>query len=218
MSVDEFLKNAGGAAELIAALTGFLCWKKIKGTYWQWFPVYLLVVAVAESLSLYCTQWRPFLQATVFPFFIVPLEFIFFTWLFSRQFTAGSSGKYLCWIGLAVYGLAFTADQIYFADRSYWFYSFSYSVGNIILLVLIITYLVRFSKGNEVIRFKVTLMFWVCLGLIFFYLGSFPFFGFINTLYRDHIDIFYPYMRITFTLNILMYLLFTTGFLCAQTK
>jgi hypothetical protein len=62
------------------------------------------------------------------------------------------------------------------------------------------------------------MMFWVCLGLMLFYIGTIPFFAFRKVLYVEHRDFFYVYWYIQFGLNYLMYLLFILSFVWGRPK
>ncbi len=57
------------------------------------------------------------------------------------------------------------------------------------------------------------MLFWVSLGLLLYYLGTFPYYGLRNTFVKDFHDVFVTYTYIEYFLNSLMYLMFTISFI-----
>jgi hypothetical protein len=108
--------------------------------------------------------------------------------------------------------------MVYVSKEKWWFSSFSYTIGNIILLGLILSCLYKIIKSDDILQFRASMMFWVCLGLLFFYLGSLPFFGLWNYLNNNHPAIFDNYWYIQMALNYLMYFTFSLGFIWHKPK
>jgi hypothetical protein len=61
-------------------------------------------------------------------------------------------------------------------------------------------------------------MFWTALGLIIFYLGTFPLYALRNTLVKHYLSVFTGYYYVSFVLNYCMYILFSIGFICHKPK
>jgi hypothetical protein len=215
--ITGYLKLGIYIAEWLAALIGFWQWKHLNPPYWRWFPVYLLLIAIAETMNHHFGANSPWMTSILFPYFIIPLEFIFFGWLFSRQ---PGQLRYSLLYGffLLLYLLSLAAEPVFFSGESYWFQSFSYCVGNLLLLILIIRYLIYFVLSKELLHYKRNSMFWICTGLFIFYLGSFPFFGLGNTLYKDDMKMAYEMYIGVCIFCIIMYLLFAVSFLCHRKK
>lgn len=207
--------------ELLACITGFLYWNKIQRTYWKWFPVYLAIIVVTELAGKYLLYdlSRPDLNGNLYLYFGIPLQFLFFFWLFG-QYYSRSGMKRLPLVGACCYVLCWILDIIYFNETSttWWFRSFSYTVGNVILLLLIIGFFSRIIRSDEILQIKSNLMFWVCVGLLTFYLGTLPFFGLYNTLNEKHPHIFDVYWYIQIGLDYLMYLFFMAGFIWGKPR
>lgn len=205
--------------ELFAFITGLSYWKKIKHSYWKWFVIYLGFIVVLEITAKYIgyVLENIKLNGDLYYFFGLPVQFFFFYWLFYKWFE-NRSEKVWPIIGAAVYVLAWLADFFFLRGIRLWFSSFSYTVGNIVLLVLIILFFLKFINSNEILGYKFSMMFWVCIGLILFYLGTFPFYALRNTLYLHYKNIFYPYWDTNFVLNYLMYIFFTLTFIWGKPK
>lgn len=205
--------------EALACITGFIYWKKIRNTYWKWFPVYLGIILLTEitgEIAGYRLQWFQF-NRNLYTFFCIPFQFLFFYWLLWKYFER-SSYKYWALAGAGAYLLSFFINIFFLAGMRFAFFSFSYMMGNLVLLVLIILFFRIFTKGNKILEYRSTNMFWVCLGLLIFYLLSLPLYGLWNTLAVKHPKLFDNYWIITMILNYLMYLLFTLSFVWGKPK
>jgi hypothetical protein len=199
--------------ELASFITGLLQWKKTRHTVWKWFIVYLGFI-VAGELTCNILSYTEYVNKvnTIFNFIIIPVEFIFFYWLYYQH--AGSTKNKSLVIGCCVlYLLSFAADQYFFQGKQFLFDSFSYCIGNLLLLVTILSFFMQFSKGNEILHFRSSLIFWVSLGNLVFYLGTLPYFGLIHLLYDKHRLIFNYYTYLMFAFDWVMYLLFIIGFI-----
>lgn len=214
-----YIRWAHNAFELMACITGLVYWRKLRGTYWQWFPIFLALIFAMEMCGKFLrdvlgnVEWNFIL----FRYISIPLQFLFYCWLFGRYFN-GSPVRNVPLVAAAVYALSLLADIFLVQQGRFWFFSFSYTVGNLVLLVLIFTYFIRLVRDEEALQFKTSLMFWVCLGLLLFYLGTMPFYGLHNTLRTKYPAIFMVYWYIQIALSALMYTSFTLGFIWSRQK
>lgn len=205
--------------ELLACVTGFIYWRKFRNTYWKFFPFYLALILLLELTAEYIGyidgNWK--LNANLYYFFGIPFQFIFFCWFFHKWFKQTKEKKWPL-IGVFVYLLAFFAEILLLNQMEFWFSSLSYLTGNIILLVLIITFFLSLIKSEEILNYKSNMMFWVCTGLLVFYLGALPFYGLWNTLAKNYYRLFNTYWIIQMGLNYLMYIFFTIAFIWGKPK
>ncbi|MFN8306243.1 MAG: hypothetical protein U0T79_05680 [Ferruginibacter sp.] len=205
--------------EALACITGFVYWKRISGTYWKWFPVYLGLICITEitgEIAGYRLQLYQF-NRNLYTFFCIPLQFLFFCWLFWKYFGKHSSRNWAL-AGAALYALSFLINVLFLSNFRFVFFSFSYMMGNLVLLVLTILFFNAFIRGNEILRYRSSNMFWVCLGLLGFYLLSLPLYGLWNTLAVKYPRLFDNYWIITMIMNCLMYFLFTLSFVWGKPK
>jgi len=204
--------------ELAAAITGFVYWKKIRHTYWKWFPIYLLAITLFECLGVYLSYGLNNYDANgmLYSYLVLPLEFLFFTWLFARYFESPKERQWAI-AGAILYVLSWIVEMIFLRKKDTWFMSFSFTVGNIVLLILIIIFFIRLVNSEKILHFRKTMMFWVALGVLIFPL-TFPFFALRNTLYSDYPELFYIAWYISTGLMYLMYLLFIAAFIWAKPK
>jgi hypothetical protein len=207
------------ALEITACVTGFLNWKKIRSSYWKFFPVYLAIIIIAEFIGKYL-KYMGLARANLglYNYFVIPLEMLFFTWLFHKAFTQ-TIFRRLPTAAACIYIACWLADTFVIPKGSYtWISSFSYTAGNVLLLVLILTALYKLAAGNDIIFIKTNMVFWVCMGLLVFYLFSLPFYGMGNYLYNRYRNIYTSYAHIIYILNYIMYILFTIAFIWGKPK
>jgi hypothetical protein len=229
MGTDDLLKLGLNFVELAACITGFLCWNKIKDTYWKWFPIYLAVLVLVEVTGKILTETlddpanpiNPYkgsnINAALYRYFGIPIQFLFFYWLFWKYFLKQKEYKWPL-IGAAIYVLSWIAEMLFLSKVDAWFMSFSYTIGNIVLLILTILFFIRFVNSEAILKYRQSMMFWVCFGLMAFYLLTFPFFALRNTLWENYRPVFYVYSYISLGLDYLMYIFFTIAFIWGRPK
>lgn len=205
--------------ELAACIIGFINWKKIKDTYWKWFPVYLAIIFTTEIVAEYIGNVLKLTSVTsgIYFFFAIPFQFLFFCWLFSRWYSVKKE-RLLSWLGAIVFIVSWALDYLFIGEKKQIFLSFSYTVGNIVLLILMLQFFISFVNSNKILSYKTEPMFWVSLGLLIFYLMTFPFFGLWNTLVTKYPDFFIKYWLFQMILNCSMYSFFSLAFILGKWK
>lgn len=212
--IQKVLVNVLLITELAACIIGFLQWKKLKQSYWKLFPFYLAFINIAEWTGR-LLKGAP--QIFWFTLIVIPIEFLFFFWLFSKQ-PEFKGKKVLHQLFAGIYLFALLIEKVFMNEAKLWFTSFSYSIGNILLVVLIIRYLLAFINSDAILHYKKSMMFWVSIGLLIFYLGSFPFFALRNTLYANYRELFWIGQISQLALNCIMYLTFCLAFIWGKPK
>ncbi|MBP6589809.1 MAG: hypothetical protein KAX45_03700 [Chitinophagaceae bacterium] len=212
MNIYELLRYVLFAAEGVAALAGILCMKRVSGTYWKWFPVYLRTIFLTEIGAEIHYQFIGDYEvnAAIHFFFSLPLQIFFFIWLFGQVL---NGRKFLVWTAGVVFFLAWLADIFFFRNTYHIFSSFSYTIGNILLLALMVAYFLELIHSPGVVKYRQSMIFWVCLAMLLFYLGTLPFYGLYNMLSRSYPEIFNTYWIVATLLDIFMYLIFAVALL-----
>jgi hypothetical protein len=214
----DVLKVILNTCEAAACITGFIVWRKIKTTHWKWFPFYLAFIVVAELTGKYFTYTHmDELKRIMYDYIVIPSEILFYLFIFYNEFkhTEAARLPFFCAI---IYIICLLIDSFYLAGKYDWFLSFSYTVGVILLVVNILFFLFRLVASKEIIYFRTNFMFWVCIGLLLFYLGSIPFQGILNTLFEKYNKLFMHYVYLFYIFNYLMYLSFVTAFIWGKVK
>ncbi len=209
MQLIDVLKLCLNSFEMLACAAGFANWKKIKGTHYKCIPIYLAFIVAAEFTGKYFTlQEMNSSKIILYDYIVIPTEFLFFLWVFYKEFYPD---KTLPLFSAGIYILCWLLDIFLIADKTFWFLSFSYTVGNIVLVINVLHFFYKLVKSDQILFFKTNIMFWVCCGLLIFYLGTLPFFGLGNTLLKNYKSLYIDYAYTTYVFNCLMYLLFSIG-------
>lgn len=194
----------------LSALGAFFYWNKWKGSFWKWLPFYLLFIALAEwgGYLIRINEWGKWNPA-YYSFIVHPGIFIFLYWLFGQYDRQQGRRNRLTRPFMALLALACLADFQFFHPRGkeFWFHSFSYLAGVVLLLVLLIRFYHFFIFSQRILGFKKDTMFWVSTALLVYYLGTFPFFGLRNSL-QAYDDVFLVYWYLQMALATLLYLSF----------
>jgi hypothetical protein len=214
----DILKAVLNIAEATASIIGFIHWKKIKNTHWKFFPVYLALILVAELVGRWLALQALYsINLSLYNYFVIPLEILFFVGLFYKEINPRQR-----WLPISagcIYIGCWLADMLVIPKGPYiWIGSFSYTVGIVMLLVLIMVSLYKFATSNAIVFIKTNMMFWVCMGLFVFYAFSLPFYGMGNYLYHHHKSVYTGYFNVIYFLNYIMYALFTIAFIWGKPK
>jgi len=214
-----WLKILLNVFELTAFVAGMIYWKKIKHSYWKWFAIYCGVVFFVEMIGKYVgyVLKDPKLNSDIYFFFGIPIQFLFFFWLFYMLFEK-KNDKLIPLLGYVFYVIAWAIELIFLREKRMWFSSFSYLAGNVLLFLLIIICFLRFINSNDVLRYKSSMFFWVGTGMLIFYMGTLPFYGLRNYWYYNYKAVFYPYWDSTYILGSIMYLFFAFAFIWGKPK
>lgn len=202
--------------EGVAAVTSFIYMKKWKHTYWKWFPYYLAFIVVAEFIgNSFGLLNMPEVNFYFYSYFVIPVEFLFFFWLFHQAFK-NTNHRSMPKVAAMIYATCLVLDIIYFRNHIMFYYSLSYTVGNILLLVLILNFFIQLVNSDKVLHFRQNILFWVSVGLLLYYLGSCPYYGLRNVLVYKYRDLNIYYSVFVYILNCLMYLTFAVSFICGK--
>jgi hypothetical protein len=157
---------------------------------------------------------HPNLNTIYYQFFVIPFQIIYYIWLINKNLYTKNRFLY---IGIAIFILSVIVERSSILNlHGYYFNSFSYMVANIIMLANILRYFYQLSKNDRIVFFYKERMFWICLGLLIFWLGALPFFGIFNYLLKNHLPIFIIYFNVILIFNYLMYTCFLVSFLWTE--
>lgn len=214
MVTDDLLRYGLYFTEGIAAVVGTLFLSRIKKAFWKWFVLYLWLIFLTEMSGEYvfAVLHNPQLNAALYTWWAIPLQFIFFSMLFFWHFNRRGD-KWVSAVCAVLYLAAWVADMVWLRHLQFAFTSFSYMTGNIVLLLQIILFFIRFTASNDILQYWQSQMFWVCIGLLVFYLATLPYFGLWNNLRKYQGVFFYHYWRVQMCLAACMYGFFSVSFI-----
>lgn len=195
--------------ETLAAITGLITWKKWEKSYLKWFVIYLCIIVVNETCNRFINI-KTSEGVNIFREIVVPIEMMFLNWFFYKTLTPNN--RMLVLAGIGLYVISWICENTFFAGEGYYFRSLSYTVGNLFVAVYTILFFINFVKTEAFLQFNKLAVFWIVLGMLVFYLGTFPFFGLYNELAKSK-TVWAPAAWTAISLDYCMYILFTIGFL-----
>lgn len=95
-----------------------------------------------------------------------------------------------------------------------WWNGYIQVIGSLFIAYQSMYYYCRVLLSDEVIHLNKTPEFWIATGMIFFYSCNLPYFGALNYLMLNHMELAVQLISVLRVLNIVMYSLFIYAFLC----
>jgi hypothetical protein len=199
--------------EITSAISGWIAWAKWKNTYVKWFTIYLTIISLLSVCYYYFINKHQFANAIVFFKIAVPLEILFLLWFF--YVTNCYKYKSFLIISAVIFILVWIAENFFYPNNTYFLQSRSYTIGTLSILINIVLYFLNLSQSNRIKNFHQLFSFWAVLGMLVFYLGTFPFYGLYNELVKD-LSLYIPIAWVAYSLNYCMYILFSIAFILGK--
>jgi len=204
----KFLSDSFLWVEGAAAIMALLYLKKLKGHYWQFFIYYLVTIFICELIGKWGGDYVSFSKTKYYNYIVIPFQFIFFFWLYAIK---SFNNKKLFWIVALTYVISFILSRLFFKESKVYF-SFSYTLGCLLLMFLVIKEYYNQVNSANILHFNENRMFYINLGVTLFYIGTLPFFTFYSLL-RAYIQIWNIYFDYFLLSGIVMYVLFSISFI-----
>ena len=218
MTSIAILKISLFLAEGIAFLAALYKLYISKSSNYKQLTFYFLFIILAEQIGTHLVRKDLFdLAKYWYGFLVIPVEFFFFYWFLWNHFNT-KKDKIIAKTGIAILIVGFAVDWLFFYNSKAIFISLSYTLGNLILVILVLRYFKNLIHSKRILNFTTELEFWICLGLLIFYLCTFPFFGLYNYFLNNYPIEFRVYYILMLVLNIVMYLIFSIGILWTKPK
>jgi hypothetical protein len=191
----------------VAVITSLLLYKSVKTSYWKYFAWFLLIIFLLECYGKWGI-WYLFSKTKFYNYFVIPLEFIFWYWLYAAK---SFKNKKLFYFFTTLYIISFIPSELYFKESKI-FYSFNYTLGCVLLMFLVFKEYYNQINSSNILSFSKNKMFYINIGVTLFYIGTLPCITFYPIL-REHQEIWKLYYNYFLISNILMYLLFAASFI-----
>ncbi|XLS30820.1 hypothetical protein ACJD0Z_08295 [Flavobacteriaceae bacterium M23B6Z8] len=185
---------------------------KLKNSYWRWFSVYLVFIFLQEFYyTIYNSSTLFGLSKTTYYGYIgIPVQYLFFYWLYALK---SLKKRYLFICICSLYLLTYIPMRLLYGETDF-VYPINLTVGTILLTSLVILEYLKQIRNDAILRFKTHKMFYINLGVILFYIGTYPLFAFPdefrNPINKTLGNAYYLYFLFS---NYAMYLLFTISFI-----
>ncbi|MGD1842185.1 MAG: hypothetical protein ACFB0B_15005 [Thermonemataceae bacterium] len=137
------------------------------------------------------------------------IETPYLCWLYSRAVHKGITRQILTIITIV-------APLVFILTLTDWhqYNTTGGLISNIVIIFIIVTYFLDLLRKPTVVDLIRLPLFWISVGLLFFYIGNTPFHGILNYLNQHYRQMAVEYMLLTHILIIIMYICFIIGFLC----
>jgi hypothetical protein len=180
--------------------------------YIKLFPLFLLTTLTAEFIGSYLYSLGKN-NLYIYNFFSV-LEFSFYLYVISLIISNARVKKYIR-IAIILNAIA-SIINILFIQGMKTTHTVTYSIGCLLIVMACIYYFYELFRLPKSVKLSRNPAFWICSGLLFFYICGFPLFAFVNFWGR------FKWMVNSFSdifdiLNFFLYSLFTIAFLCSRT-
>jgi hypothetical protein len=195
---------------LLAFLISLVGFKK-RPLHLRFFSLFLLFTFLVDLGAWYIYKYERLSNQWLYNIAHVPV-FEFFAWFFLQVIRSENIKKL---IRIFMYFFPVLAiGNILFGQGFYTFNTYTYIAGGVSAVSMAIAYFTQLLNPTEYFDISKDPVFWICTGIIFFYVGDIPYSGMINYLWYNHNTIAVNYRKILTILNILMFLLFSMAFLC----
>jgi hypothetical protein len=213
----EILRITVLTSELLAFCIGLSKYKVLK-PIWRKFCIILGISFFIDSFSmaLLFSENLTFLK-NFQEYVLIHFTYLSFFWLFGQLISLNRKQQFF-WIVSLIYILGWIIDIFFVQKEIYYWHSFSDSIGNLFLLIFSITYFLQLIKSEQILFFYELPSFWFSLGILIFYLFTFPFFGMFNYLANNYRNIHFVYFHIVLILSIMTNLLFAASFIWGKER
>jgi hypothetical protein len=178
--------------------------------YLRLLPILLAINFIVEIIG----QWVVIKYGTNITMFNFYMVFVVTAHLFMlREMMVGKMARKVVYVLFWLYPpICFV--NIFFVQGLYDWQSYSYLIGNLLIVGLTVYYFFELFKRPTFINLMKEPAFWICSALLFYYMCSFPFLSLVN-IARTAPPIVLNNLSVFLTLlNIMQYVLFSIAFLC----
>ncbi len=229
MSIDqhtlELIRENSKYIELLAALVGTIFYYKYKHTYFKYFLFLLWYIFLSEffvgyirdnKIDFFLHYSKTGIIYTHWVYNILDtISFLVYYYIYYKSMS--SNEKYKNWIKkfaiayIVISILNWSFIQNFFEELQ----SYLFIIGAIFLIIAILFYFIELLKSEKILVFHKNLLFWISIGLLLYYAGNIPFAAELNgyALIPGGIHKLFLIVNI---LAIIMYLLFTFGFIWSK--
>jgi hypothetical protein len=201
--------------ELLALALCIAYRKTIQNSALRQLPWYILAIVLFDAIGIY-RRWQG-LSNNWLNDVAIPLEFCFLM-LLCRNFIVKKSLRKASLLPVLLYLVVFLADELLYRKTYARLYLRSYLTGVIGLLAVIIMYGYELLGSSRLFRFYQEPAFWICAGVLLFYLGTLPFHLAWNITAVRFMQAYVHTKGIFFFLICVLYSFFSIGILCLKPK
>jgi len=200
--------------QFFTALIAFVFFIRNNKSYWRWFSFYLIFIFIQEVVWTYNPELLGFKKQVYYAFCGIPIQYLFLFWLFAFKSLKNSLLYSLFSI---IYIASYLPIELFYKKLDI-VYSLNLTIGTLLIAFLAVLEFIKQIRSDDILKFKENKMFYITIGVILFYIGTYPFWVFYDVLsqepYLEVWNIYYLYFLIS---NCIMYLLFLASFIWGKT-
>jgi hypothetical protein len=194
---------------------------KLKNTVLEKLPWILGFIFISDFLGIVLTQTVFEKNQLVFnfPYYNLTTCIILIIWIvLIYQTLKGKSYKRILIFSLFLFIAFYLYNVIFIQAFLKVLHTYSFTLGSFVLCLGACLYLKQLIESDRVIYLKKDVMFWICTGLLSFYVINVPYMAMYNYLLKHHLDLLTAIRNTTTFLLYFMYLCIFFGLLCLKGK
>lgn len=195
------------------ALISILFFKKLKETVYSFFIYYVIFVFFIELLGFLFAKVYNMNTDPIYNTYVIVTPIFYF--LFYKSLFKKENNKKVMNFFLIIYFL-FTLYDMLILKSNFMndFFVNNMVFGSILIVIMLILFLIEIISNEEIIfNIKKSLIFWISIGALLFYIGSTPII--IGSNYLKFEGLFDTILTV---LNLIMYGSFVIGFIYSDKK
>ena len=178
--------------------------------YLKLLPLLLAINFIVEIMG----QWIAKEYGTNITLFNFYMVFVVTAHMFMlREMVVGKMVRRIVYSLLWLYPAICFVNILFVQGLNDW-QSYSYLIGNLLIVGLTVYYFFELFKRPTFINLMMEPAFWICSALLFYYMCSFPVLSLVNILEKAPPILRNNLSTLMTLLNIMQYILFSIAFLC----
>jgi hypothetical protein len=195
---------------IVSFLASIGAYFKKEAAYLRLFPFFLLISIIIE-ISGYLIAEKGGDTNLLYNCFSI-FEFVFYFFVL-HEIIQNTRAKKIIFHAAWIYVILVILNFI-FVQKITGFASMTYALGCLVIVAICIFYFLELFQLSQSVDLLRQPAFWICSGLLFFYVCTFPIFGLANYLRSFPAIITGNLAGIINLLNVFLYSSFTIAFLC----
>lgn len=203
----------------ISALVSLRSFKRHWTLSFRLFSILLVTTLVVEGIAI---LWKWGLNKTFLWEYspsnmwlynaFTPVRFIFIASFYYLTFSNGGRKRIIRWLASAL--AVFSVMNYFFIQTPHFVNTWTIVGVNTFTIYLALAFFHMVLHEDKVISLTTSSEIWIGLGSFLYYSGTLPFFIFFNYLISTGSPLLRSYLYINDFLNVVMYSMYTTAFLC----
>jgi hypothetical protein len=187
-----------------------------KELYLNFFPPFLLSTLIVEIVGLYIGSLKENNNNSPLYNWFTVFEFCFYLGIL-RLIINNKNVKKVIIGTIGLYVVIAVINFLFFQNMKT-FHASTYALGCLLIVIFCIYYFLELFRLPKSVKLATNPAFWICSGLLFFYICGFPLFALINYWPEISTVVTQNFTYIIRILNIFLYSLFTIAFLCLRSR